>query len=306
MRRIGFFLFCAAFLIISSVQAVRADDADSGPAAYTKFIVGAQSQPGLFTLWRKNGKVYVEVSKAQLGSDFIQSAAPANGLGGWALVWGEDMVAQTRLIRFTRTDNKIVITWPNTFFKAPAGSSRERSVEKSFSQSVVALTPIVAEDALTGKIVFDAAPFLGDVVNMTANLKQSLGTTDPDQTYRLDADRTYFGPTKAFPQNVIIEADQTFIAAANQTVDTVPDARSIQFRIVYNIALPPNDGDYMPRIYDDRLGFVASPYLKFGNDRHVDQNVNYIVRWNQQPSDPTKPISPAKHPMVFWLSNTIP
>ena len=306
MRRIGQFLLCAAFLVVWCAQAVRADDSDNGPQPYAKFIVGAQSQAGLFTLWRKNGKVYVEISKAQLGTDFVQSASPANGLGGWALVWGEDMFAQTRLIRFTRVDNKIVITWPNTFFKAPAGSSRERSVEKSFSPSVVALAPIVAEDQLTGKIVFDAAPFLGDVLNMTAVLKLALGTSDPDQTYRLDGDRTYFGPTKAFPQNIIIEADQTFTAAANQTVDTVPDARSIQFRIKYNIASPPNDGDYMPRMYDDRLGFVASPYLKFGNDRHFDQSVNYIVRWNMQPSDPTKSISPAKHPMVFWLSNTIP
>src|ERR1700730_12871967 len=105
MRRIGYFLFCAAFFVILCAQAVRADDSDTGPAPYAKFIVGSQSQPGLFTLWRKNGKVYIEVSKSQLGSDFIQSAAPANGLGGWALVWGEDMVAQTRLIRFTRTGN---------------------------------------------------------------------------------------------------------------------------------------------------------------------------------------------------------
>jgi hypothetical protein len=306
MRHLGHLLTCAVLLIVFSAQVARADDSDTGPPAYSKFIVGAQSQPGLFTLWRKNGKVYVEISKSQLDTDFIQSASPSNGLGGWALVWGEDMFAQTRLIRFTRVDNKIAITWPNTFFKAPEGSARERSVEKSFSSSVVALAPISAEDPLLGKIVFDASPFLGDVLNMTAVLKQALGTNDPDQTYRLDSDRTYFGPTKAFPQNVIIEADQTYTAANNTTVDTVPDARSIQFKIKYNIALAPNDGDYMPRIYDDRLGFVASPYLKYGNDRKTDQSVAYIVRWNMQPSDPTKPISPAKHPMVFWLSNTIP
>ncbi|HEV2037324.1 MAG TPA: zinc-dependent metalloprotease, partial [Candidatus Eremiobacteraceae bacterium] len=290
---------------MSLVQAARADE-DTGPAPYAKFVVGARSQTGLFTLWRKNGKVYVEMSNAQLGKDFIQSASPANGLGGWALVWGEGMFAQTRLIRFTRTDNKILITWPNTFFRAPAGSSRERSVAKSFSPSVVALAPVVAEDTVNGKVVFDAAPFLGDVLNMTAVLKQALNTTDPDQTYKLDAERSFFGPTKAFPQNMIIEADQTFTAEANTTVDTVPDARSLQFRIVYNIAQPPDDKDYMPRIYDDRVGYVASPYLKFGNDRKADQTTNYIIRWNMQATDPTQPISPAKHPMVFWLSNTIP
>ncbi|MBV8667878.1 MAG: zinc-dependent metalloprotease [Candidatus Eremiobacteraeota bacterium] len=297
----------AVLLSASFLPAARADDADTTPAPYAKFTAGAQSQTGLFTLWRKNGKVYVELSTAQLGKDFVQSAAPANGLGGWGIVWGEDMFAQTRLIRFTRQDNKIVISWPNTFFKAPEGSARARSVQLSFSPSVVAVTPIVAEDSATGKIIFDGAPFLTDVLNMTAVLKAALGTTDPAQTYKLDTDRTYFGPTKAFPENVIIESDETFEAdAGNTTVDTVPDSRSIQLRIMYNIAQPPDDKDYMPRLYDARLGFVASPYLKYGDDRKVDQNANYIVRWNMQPSDPTKPISPAKHPMIFWLSNTIP
>ena len=297
----------AVLLAISFLPAARADDADTTPAPYAKFTAGAQSQSGLFTLWRKNGKVYVELSSAQLGKDFVQSAAPANGLGGWAIVWGEAMFAQTRLVRFTRADNKIVITWPNTFFKAPEGSARARSVEQSFSPSVAAVAPIVAEDASSGKIIFDGAPFLTDVLGMTTVLKTALATTDPSQTYKLDTDRTYFGPTKAFPENVIIEADQTFEAdTPNATVDTVPDPRSIQLRIVYNIAQPPDDKDYMPRLYDARVGFVASPYLKFGDDRKVDQNANYIIRWNMQPSDPTKAISPAKHPMVFWLSNTIP
>ncbi len=306
MRSIVQSAICVALLVVSFAHAVRADDSDTGPAPYAKFIVGAQSQSGLFTVWRKSGKVYLELTTAQLGKDFVQSASPANGLGGWAIVWGEDMFAQTRLIQFTRADNKIVITWPNTFFKAPPGSSRERSVAKSFSPSIVALAPIVAEDTAAGKIVFDASPFLGDVMNLTAVLKQNLNTTDPSQTYKLDPDRTYFGPTKAFPENVIIEADQTWSADANMTVDTVPDARSIQFQVKYNIAQPPDESDYMPRIFDSRVGYVASPYLKFGDDRKFDQNVNYIVRWNIQPSDPTKPISPAKHPMMFWLSNTIP
>ena len=160
MRRIGYFFVCSLVVLFSFAQAARADDADSGPAPYAKWVAGATSQPGLFTLWRKSGKVYVEISSLQLGKEFVQSAAPANGLGGWAIVWGEAMFAQTRIITFTRDDNKIVMTWPNTFFKAPEGSARERSVQQSFSPSIVALAPIVAEDAATGKIVFDASPFL--------------------------------------------------------------------------------------------------------------------------------------------------
>jgi hypothetical protein len=306
MRWTKVFVLCSMLFVFGAAPVARADDADSGPAPYAKFIVGATSQSGLFTLWRKSGKVYVELNSSQLGKDFIQSAAPANGLGGWGMVWGEAMYAQTRLIRFTRADNKIVISWPNTFFTAQQGSARQRSIDQSFSPSVVALASIVAEDTASGKIIFDAAPFLTDVLNLTGVLKQTLNTTSPDQAYKLDTDRTYFGPTKAFPDNVIIEADQTFEADNPQTIDTVPDPRAIQLRVVYNIAVPPNDNDYMPRIFDDRVGFVASPYLAFGNDTKADQNVNYIIRWNMQPTDPTQPMSPAKHPMIFYLSNTIP
>ena len=47
--------------------------------------------------------------------------------------------------------------------------------------------------------------------------------------------------------------------------------------------------------------------LRVGFDREdtIDTNVRYITRWNVQASDPTKP-SPAKHPIVYTLTNTIP
>jgi Met-zincin/Domain of unknown function (DUF5117)/Domain of unknown function (DUF5118) len=304
MHRLCIALSCL-FLVMTSAVAAQAQDEESAPAPYAKWTADATVQPGLFTLWRKNDHVYVEIAKAQLGQDFIQSAAPSNGLGGWGIVWGEAMLAQTKIIEFTRNGDKILITWPNTFFKAPEGSARQRSIDQSFSPSVVAAAPIVAEDTVAGKIVFDAAPFLGDVLGLTQVLRQALGTT-PENDYHLDPARTVFGPSKAFPLNVIIDADQTWETENPNVVDTLPDARTLQLRIVYNLAQPPNDQDYMPRIYDDRLGYVASPYLDFSNDLALTRNVNYILRWNLQPSDPTKPISPAKKPVVFYLSNTIP
>lgn len=305
MRKLGLIFVCSLFLAGAFAQTARADDAGGPPAPYAKWTADATSQPGLFTLWRKNDHVYIEIAKPQLGQDFIQSAAPSNGLGGWAIVWGEAMFAQTKLIEFTRNGDKIVITWPNTFFKAADGSARQRSIEQSFSPSVVAAAPIVAEDPVAGKVVFDAAPFLDDVLGLKAVLSQALQTT-PEHAYRLDPARTVFGPSKAFPQNVIIDADQTWASDDPNVVDTTPDARTIQMRVVYNLAQPPDDKDYMPRIFDDRVGYVASPYLDFTNDLTLSRNVSYIIRWNLQPSDPTKSMSPAKKPVVFYLSNTIP
>ncbi len=284
-----------------------ADDssADSAPVAYAKFIDGAQVQNGLFNVIRKAGKVYIEITPAQLDRDFIQSAETVNGLGGYNIIPG-GIGSAARIIRFTRNDDKIVVSWPNTYFIAPGNEPAQRAIKTTFANSMVAVAPVVATDAASGNLVFDASFLLGDVYDLAAALKQVTGPDKPDEAYSLDPDRTLFGPTKAFPRNIIIDADQTWKSDDPQTIDNVPDPRAIQFRIAYDIAEAPNDGDYMPRLADERVGYYDSTYLNFANDTDYTRVVRYAVRWNMQPSDPTKPMSPAKHPMVYYLSNNIP
>ncbi len=295
---------CAVAATLALPVAVRADDADAGPAPYAKFVAGAQVQNGLFNIIRKSGKVYIELAPSQLDTDFIQSAEQINGLGGWNVIPG-GISAWTRIIRFTRSDDKIVVTWPNTYFIAPGNGAAQRAIKRTFANSTVAVAPVVAADAQTGHLVFDASFFLTDIYNLAAVLKQVTGAGTPDQAYSLDSDRTLFGPTKAFPGNVIIDADQTWKTDNPVVVDNVPDPRAIQFRIAYNITQAPVIGEYMPRIADDRVGYYDSPYLDFASDANFSRIVRYVIRWDMQPSDPNRP-SPAKHPMVYYLSNNIP
>ena len=304
-------LTLATLAVVSlCVRPAHADDsggagAESGPAPYAKFVSGAQIQSGLFNIIRKNGKVYVEIAPSQLDQDFIQSAETVNGLGGYFVIPG-GITSWTRIIRFSRNENKVVVTWPNTYFIAPGNDPAQRAIARTAAGSTVAVAPIVATDATTGHLVFDASFFLNDIYNLAAVLKQVTGADKPDQAYSLDSDRTLFGPTRAFPLNIVINADQTWKSENPQAIDNVPDPRSIQFRIAYNIAATPADGDYVPRLADDRVGFIDSPYLNFAADANYTRVVRYVVRWNVQPSDPSKPISPAKHPIVFYLSNNIP
>ncbi len=294
---------CFVALGLSPLTAL-ADD-DSGPAPYAKFIVGAQVQNGLFNVIRKSGKVYVEISPSQLDQDFVQTAELANGLGGYGVLPG-GLGAGALIIRFTRSDDKIVITWPNTYFIAPGNQPAQRAIKQTFADSTIAVAPIAATDASNGHIVFDASFFLNDIYNLSATLKAVTGPDKPDQAYSLDPDRTLFGPTKAFPQNIVIDADQTWKSDNPQTVNDVPDPRTLLFRVVYNIAQPPNDPDYMPRLGDDRVGYFDTPHLNFASDSNYTRIVHYIIRWNLQPSDPTKPVSPAKAPIVWYLSKDIP
>lgn len=305
MRRIVSLLTAFLLLLLIEPAASRADDSGK-PVPYAEFTKSAQMQHGLFNVWRKDGKVFLEISPKQLDVDFIQTAVPRNGLGGYFFFNGSTDFAPARLIRFSRVDDKIAITWPNTDFIAPPGSPAAAAISQTFAPSLVDITPVAAIDDASGNLVFDASPFLDDIMDVTTALKTNLNIQSPENAYHLDQQRTYFGPTKAFPDNVLIEADQTFASDSPNVVDNVPDPRSLLIKIDYNIASAPDNSDYTPRLADDRVGYFDNTHLDFGNDNVRSRDVRYIVRWNVQPSDPSKPMSPSKHPLVFYLSNTIP
>ena len=293
-------LLAVAAFIVAVTGVARAD----GPEAYDTFTKGAESQPGLFTIWRKDGKVYLELSAAQLDHDFVQTIVPASGLGGDFVVYGNTDHLPAELVRFERAGDNVAILWPNPNFIAPTSAASQRAIAGNFGRSVVGLAPIAAEEK-NGRLVIDASPFLDDQLNLKSVLAQGFAGSK-GEPYSLDRDRTYFGTTKSFPRNVVIEALQDWTSPDLRASDSIPDPRHVQMRVVYNIADPPQSEDYRPRYADDRVGLYNDIYLTFDNDLVLSRKLRYIVRWNLQPSDPSKPVSPAKHPMVFYLSNTIP
>ncbi|MBV9646730.1 MAG: zinc-dependent metalloprotease [Candidatus Eremiobacteraeota bacterium] len=294
-------LFSALALALVLVPRVAfADDI----AAYDTFVKGATSQPGLFTLWHKAGKLYIELSAGQLDHDFVQTIVPSSGLGGNFVVWGNTDHLPTELVRFERAGTNVAILWPNPYFIAPSSPAAQRAIDRSFARSVVGLAPIAAEKS-DGTLVIDASPFLDDQLNLKSVIAQGLAGAK-GEPYSLDKDRTYFGSTKAFPKNIVIEAMQDWTSADLRVDDATPDPRHVQMRVTYNIADPPSSPDYRPRLADDRVGIYDDIYLSFDKDTVLSRKLRYIVRWNMQASDPSQPVSPAKHPMVFYLSNTIP
>ena len=151
--------------------------------------------------------------------------------------------------------------------------------------------------------MIDASPFLDDQLNLKKILRRGAGAAQP---YVLNPQRTYFGPTKAFPKNVLLEVRQDWVSDDQRLRDVPADPRQVQIRVVYNLAEPPRNDGYRPRLADDRVGVYDDVYLQFDDERVLSRSLRYVVRWNLQPSDPSKPVSPATHPMLFYLSNTIP
>jgi hypothetical protein len=280
--------------------------ASPGPdyAAITK---GAEKQDGLFTIWRKDGRIFLEVRDDQFDTDFLEHVVPANGLGGFGFHSGDQFAQDGRLVRFHLAGKQAALIWPHTLFLAKPGTALATAVDESTADSVEAMLPVVAENADGKSRLLDATPLLGDILDLTNELNGAVNAEhDPAGAYHLDPTRTYFGPTKAFPENVIVEADQTFASSKPDVINTVPDARSVQMRVKYNFSQIISSPDYMPRLYDDRVGYWEDPHVGFDLDSQRDNGRWYVLRWDLAASDPTKKLSPAKKPIVFYLDRSIP
>ena len=313
--------FAAALVCLSGVPARAADPkpAPTGSAApaaaatpdpaaeRAKLVKGADVQTGLFTIIRKDGKVVLEIRTDQLDTDFIEHVVPANGLGGFGLHSGDQFAQGARVVRFHQNGKSLVMLWPHTRFLATPGTSQATAVRESTADSVQALLPVVLEDTPAKTLLVDATPLLGDTLDLANAISDAVGADhNPQGAYHLDSARTYFGPSKAFPQNVILEADQTFDSGKPDTIDTVPDARFVQMRVKYNFSAIGGTPGYMPRLYDDRVGYWEDPHIAFDEDNRRDNHVWYILRWDIEKTDPTQASSPAKKPIVFYLDNSIP
>ncbi len=281
---------------------------DDGLIPYAKFTKDATAQRGLFTIWRaKDGSVALELRPDQFNADFIELGVPVNGIGE-GIFSGLTDLQGCRIIRFVKQDHRVAVLFPTTRFLARPNSPEAAAVDAGVANSVAGVAKVLSIDDDTGNVVFDASPFLQDLTDVADYLTLLNGGRDvnPLGSYRMDQQQTYFGTTKAFPENVTLVAHQTFSTMNPANIDLMPDPRNIEIQLQYDIAALPKDDAYMPRYYDDRVGYFVNAHDDFSSDDTFDKSANYIVRFNVQPSDPSKRVSPAKQPVVYYLSNTIP
>ena len=291
----------------SSAAAAPRPPAPGEPADYETFVKDSVVQDGLFRLIRKDGRVYARIAADQFDHDYLQTAVPKNGIGGYGILAGDVFQQEARVLRFARVGKQVVMTWPHTRFLADAGTPIADAVHASTADSVLGVGAIVAQDKSDHSVVVDLGAFLGDVMDLATPLNNAVAGFPPDPLaqYRLDAARTYFGVSKAFAKNVVFEANQTWVSLKPR-VDTVVDPRSVQIRVAYNLAELADVPEYRPRLVDDRVGYFDDIHIAFDRTDRMNNLVHYVMRWDMRASDPSKPLSPAVKPIVYTLSNTIP
>jgi hypothetical protein len=282
---------------------------------FAEVIKDAEVIKGLFTLYRKDEKVWLEILPEQFDKIYLCSPTLDSAIGERGFF--ASMMIGEFAFTFHKLGKNVQFIQKNVNYRAAEKTPIQRAVSRSFADSIIGSAPAASLPHPERKsqlvelngIMLSDIPLIGYYLEATYRWP-----------YRLDAKNGAFGMVKGFPQNIEIEAMLNFAIERPPVPPLMPspapvqmppppvappDVRSLQFRIHYSLSTLPETG-YRARLADDRVGHFLAMFQDFTSDDEYTPYVRYVTRWNLEKSDPNAELSPPKRPIVFWLENTIP
>ncbi len=284
------------------------------PQTFAAVIKDTTKTEGLFTLYQKDEKVWIELKPEDFNRPFFLSPKLATGIGEAMLFGG--LMDEERVIEFRRIHNQVQMIARNTEFTARAGTPEGRAVAAAFSPSLLASTPVASQAQPERKsVLVDAnALFVNDMLGIGMRLQRSYR-----QGYGFDARNSAITMTRVKPDGLVLQVLAHFAtgslsapqpgAAPGALVptvpSTVPDPRSLFVTVHYAIAALPVQ-PMRPRAADARIGYFTASQWDFSDDTARSPLVRHVDRWRLDKKDPSAELSEPVKPIVYWLDRTIP
>jgi hypothetical protein len=263
---------------------------------FAELLKDAVTIEGLLKLYRKDDRLYAEISGNLVDKDLLVAIAIARGIGETPLVggmtwgFGDDWIWQ-----FRKVEDKVQIVRRNVRFTAAKGTPEERAVQLAYTDSVMFSLP-VATVSPAGNPVIELSPvFMSDLPQISQVLPG----------FMFARDKSTWARVKAFRDNVELEVAATYASGGMARLDTVADTRGVTINVHYSLSLLPQTG-YEPRLADDRVGYFVTAVKNFSRKYDSDRFVRYINRWDLRKEEPHAKLSPPKKKIIFWLEKTIP
>jgi hypothetical protein len=281
----------------------KPEEKKPGEKSFDEVVKDAEKHEGLFTLYKVKKDLFAEIKPEQLDTQLLLQISRGSGVGERGIVFGNPV--KDALVTLRKIEDQVQLIERNTLFRAPEGSALERSLRRSYSDSVLASFKVEATHKERQSILINLnGYFLTDVTNTAAALSGP-GGGGPGGGYNFDQAKSYWSTLKAFPQNLELDAVGVYTSGRGGSLQNVPDARGFQVTTHFSLAsLPPSD--YRPRLFDPRVGYFVEAFRDYSDPERDTPFGRYILRWNLQKRDPEAVLSPPKKPIVFYLENNIP
>ncbi len=281
---------------------------------FAEVIKEAKQIDGLFTLWQKDDKVWLELKPTDLNQPFFLSPKYKTGFGESRFYGG--LMGEEVVVEFRRIHNLMQLLARNTEFVAKAGTPTGRAVEAGFSPSLLASTPVLSLPHPERKsVLIEANPlFVSDMLGTGMALQRQYR-----QGYTLDTRNSAITSVRATPDLVVIEALNHYATGTialpqpggppGAPVPTVPrslpDPRSLFITMHYSLAKLPEQ-PMRGRKSDPRVGYFTSNLSDFTDDLARTPRQRFVNRWRLEKKDLAAALSEPVKPITFWLDRSIP
>ena len=271
---------------------------------FEEVIKDTEELDGLFKVYTKKDRkeIFLEIKPEQLNKNFLCIVTLNSGIGQAPLLRG--MPLQDLMVYFQRVQDRVHFVVRNVKFRTEAGDPLQRSLDTSFSDSVLYSLPIKSIHPTRKTLLISLNDLLmseEDLSGLNAYLPMFL-----DSKYKKDSKKSYFGNLSVFPLNLELESVYAF--KSDNPLVSIPsliDSRAFSLRVRYSFSEIPVNHGYKPRLADERVGYFLTAYRDFSDSRK-EPFVRYINRWHLEKENPNAPLSPPKEPIVFWIENTVP
>ena len=259
---------------------------------------------GYFTFYYDEGndKIFLEIEN--LDKEFLYVNALSEGIGSNDIGLDRGQLGNTRVVKFIKAGNKLLLIQPNQYYRAITDNIEEKkSVEQAFAKSI--LKGFVIKETKNGKYLVDATSFfIRDAHGVMGRL-----SAKKQGKYTLDRSRSAINleRIKAFPKNVEFDVMITFkgVPKGYDIRSVVPTSTSVTVNQHHSfIELP--DNKYTPRKFDPRSGANAMSYLDYATPVNKSIKKRFIYRHRLQKKNPNAARSEAVEPIIYYLDRGTP
>lgn len=291
----------------AAVAATVAVFSTAREAGYLRFFDRKGSaEKGAETLLRISdgeGARRVGIAPGQFGRLRLLTAALERGLGEKMLHAG--LAAETQRLVYLRRDGDFVeLVARGHAMRASVGAPLSRALREAAGDSTIARARILSENPVTGEVETSLDElFLGDVFGTRAQVESAYAGA-----YELDEDESSVVRAKAYPRNLELSVRQVYTRNPDQEpggATRLPDDGRIALSLRVSFDALPQPG-YRPRRADPRVGYFATTYEDWSDDRRARLETSLIQRWRLEKEDPNAAVSRVKNPIVYWIDPSVP
>ncbi len=305
----------------SAAASAPAAAAPGQPPPFATVIKDAKKIDGLFTLWQKDEKTWIELKPEDFDKPFFFSPKLARGIGEGRIFGGSMRVPGSfideRMVEFRRVHNLVQLVALNAeYVPRDTKSPEARAVIAAFAPSLLS-SVIVASAAHPERktVLIDASALLvNDMLGVGTALQRAYR-----QGYSLEPRNSFIASVRGTPELVAFNINAHYYTASIAVATpgappgapvpsvplTVPDPRSLYMGLYVALSKMP-DVPMPPRLADARIGAFFTNVYDFAGDTARTPRRTYVNRWRLEKKDPAAELSEPVKPITFWLDNTVP